>query len=219
MRFSLAKFFLLILFVALIFALWSTSRDLREAKLELQQSREELGFLAITDASRIYAAAASNHHLLEWRWRIYLPKKAGLKLHWRTSNVPLSGIPGPTAKDSDDAGDSLLRKGENLLDARVQKNSNGEWVLELKTSDLRGSNWTWWPLIDKKNTTWLDHLGHHYAWSNTGVKERTSVSASSDQPLVLLRLRVDLVFSKVTKQMERAASTDPCDGLMLWIGK
>jgi hypothetical protein len=197
-RFSLRTVFLLVTLVALVISLWINSRELRQAKKEVQKLRDECGYLTILDAKKAHAIAVRRLGSLRWAWRIYLPADRQFRLCSSTKLVPAIGIP-------TDRGYSMLhRTGEFLLEAGVEKDERGQWKLCLQIPGHGESTGI---------GDWRDHAS---SWSSDGVGPGQTCSFEPGQSLVLLRLRVSEEVRHANGTIRRSPQ-GPADGLMIWI--
>lgn len=217
LRFSLATLIFVATLICLLVALWATWLKLRnteaqflEAKVQNEEYRHELGYLTISDPERVHAVAIRTPGSLRWQWRVYLPKDRRFKMRLITGGVPQHGIPEPGTTSG---ATSTLLPGELLLDAAVQQDRQGEWVLWI---DKQGGTLTIG--IPQTGRPWIEE---EMGWSLDAAAPGEARSVDPGKPMVLLRLRVhDVVEEKqaaggVTRMSQE--SSKPCDGLMIWI--
>ena len=66
--------------------LQQTKAELRASRDEVQKYRGEMGYLDISDPSKIYARGIRTMGATKWSWRIYLPGKPQFRLCISTNN-------------------------------------------------------------------------------------------------------------------------------------
>jgi hypothetical protein len=204
-QFSLSTLILLFTIAALLVGLWTTSREVREARVELKKYRRDVGYLDLSDPNKVCARALRTAGNLRWEWRIYLPEKRRFRLCFLSKDIPEKGIPdrGPGARTS-------LPSGEFLLKAVAEKNLISGWAFSVSSPGTAASFG-----IAEEEGRWI---GRAPTWSS-GVGEET-LSADPGAPLELLRLRVPK--STTTKQgtlqtTDHSSSPQPSEGLLVWI--
>ena len=213
-RFSLATLILAATIVCLLVALWATWRRLKETRLELawaqselQKYRNELGYLTITDPNKVHAIGVRTPGRLQWRWRVYLPKNRGFRLHAVTGAVMKDRIPGPGRRMGRY---SPIPSGEFLLHAYVDKDHDGQWLLFVDEPRGTGS-----VSIPENEGPWV---GGEAEFTIEQVGPGTTQSFEPGAPVVLLRLRVHRIVEKRDDgTTSLRASEEPGDGLMIWI--
>jgi hypothetical protein len=217
LRFSLATLVLLATIVCLAVALWSTSRRFREATLqvevlqeEVQKYREEMGYLTISDPSKVHAIGVPALGRLKWQWRVYLPENRAFRVHAVTGGVPKEGVPAPPGTRSGST--STMRSGELLIYAEVQKDRNGQWVLHVEEGGMSAGSATIG--IHQTHQRWLEHFS---GWIEQ-VRPGQTQAFEPGEPIVLLRLRVHEIGEKTDHgRTSGHPPEEPCDGLMIWI--
>ncbi len=216
LRFSLATLLLLATIVCLGVALWTTSRELDEARAEgeelrneVQKYRNELGYLEISDPGRVHAIGVPVHGNLKWHWRVWLPDERSYRLHVVTGGVPKEGVP---QRGTSSGSSSTIRSGEMLIYAAVQKDRLGQWVFRVEKG-VGGDSSTIG--IHQTHQRWLEGGP---GWSTRQVSPAKTRSFEPGKPVVLVRLRVsELVETTPDGRTTRRAPDEPCDGLMVWI--
>jgi len=214
LRFSLATLILLATIVCLLVSLWTTSRRFREAtgeaerlRAEIRKYREEMGYLTISDPSKVHAIGVPALGNLKWQWRVYLPENRAFRVHVVTGGVPKEGV--PPAPRTSSGSTSTIRSGESLLYAEVQKGRGGEWVFHVE--DGIGSSTLG---IHQTHERWLENFS---GWIEQ-VRPGQTQAFEPGEPIVLLRLRVHEFVEKTDDGRTSGHPPDePCDGLMIWI--
>ena len=216
LRYSLATLILLATIVCLLVALWTTSRRFQEATVEaemlrseIRKYREEMGYLTISDPSKAHAIGVPAHDSLKWQWRVYLPENRRFRLHVVTGGVPNDGVRGTGRRSGSE---SMIRSGESLLYAAVQKDHRGKWVFRVEEGDSgRGST----TVIQPTDERWIEGGS---GWSTQQVNPGRTQSYEPGEPIVLLRLRGHEIGEKTDDGRTSGHPPDePCDGLMIWI--
>lgn len=218
LRYSLATLILLATIVCLLVALWTTSRRFRQATLEaetlraeIQKYREEMGYLTISDPSKVHAIGVPAHGNFKWQWRVYQPENRRFRIHVVTGGVPKAGVPAPGTSSGSA---SMIESGELLLYAAVEKDHRGNWVFCVEEGNSGGASQTG---IHQTHEQWLER---GVGWSTEQVRPGRTQAFEPGRPIVLLRLRV---YESVENAEDGQTSTsfrepdEPCDGLMVWI--
>jgi len=175
-QFSLRTLILAITLAALLVGLWTTSREVRQARIELAKYRRDVGYLEISDPNKACARAVRTAGSMNWEWRIYLPEERSFRLRVLSKDIPEKGIPEGGRGTS-----TSLPSGEYLLKAVFQKNLLSGWAFSVSVPG-KGESFG----VGKEDTGWIGRLAT--TWSS-GVGEET-VSVDPGAPLELLRLRV-----------------------------
>lgn len=205
--------------VAVPVALWSAAEKLKEY-------RAARGYLRISDPALVHAAAMPAQGPLHWRWRLYLPPGRNFVWHAACCGIRATGIPELPADRRDyqlPLGSDLLPRdggaGEYVLDVAIRKNATEGWLLALQNKTGTSSL-----ALEPQDSLWIRLISNQdrdspqdYGYSSAGLAERTTESVAPGEPLVLLRLRVDIARSRETGGVRQASSAAPCDGLVLWI--
>jgi hypothetical protein len=161
--------------------------DLIGAKLEVEKYRNEMGYLNISDASKLHARGVRTMEENKWSWRIFVPGDRRFMLR-AAINVPGDGIP------SMSQGEVRVLRGEHLIDASIEPLRDGKWRLRIKPVDGPGIVTEMPEGFGKKTEA-------------AGVFETKQEIADSGSPLVLLRKR----------NFENKVYWDATNGLMIWI--
>lgn len=104
LRFSLATLLLLVTIVCLSAALWSSSKELRRARADLEavraktdEYRNELGYPTIEDPSKLHFIRVPLPGPQQWQWRVYVPQGSVSTGEADPSNSISSPWPNPDA--------------------------------------------------------------------------------------------------------------------------
>jgi len=218
LRFSLATLILLATIVCLAVSLWTTSRRFRQATLEaetlraeIQKYREEMGYLTISDPSKVHAIGVHAHGNFKWQWRVYLPENRRFWMHVVTGGVPQRGVPAPGTSSRSAW---MVESGQSLFYAAVEKDQRDNWVFCVDEGNSGSASQTG---IHQAHEQWLER---GVGWTTEQVTPGRTQTFEPGQPIVLLRLRV---HESVEKAEDGTTSTssrepeEPCDGLMIWI--
>jgi len=170
--------------------------DLRAARDEVQKYRGEMGFLDVTDRSKIYARglkiiSSAN----KWSWRVFVPQGRQFRLLLATSGIPATGFAVP--EDTEGLG---LPPGESLIDASVDSSELG-WRIQL---DSRHEFHTHMERQIQDPGAWI---------SSSVVGEKYQIESGAREGLALLRVRKDKTIAPGSNVID----TQPCDGFMIWI--
>ena len=89
---SILTLLLTVVVVALSIRLWQTNTELNEVKPELEQLRDEVGFLEIGDPDDFHIVNVPTDKTYHWRWRIRLPDGHEARLICLTGRIPETGF-------------------------------------------------------------------------------------------------------------------------------
>jgi hypothetical protein len=194
-RFSLLTALLLVAIVAMGIGIWRLYRELVPLRAEVRNLRTQLGVLTIDDDQKFHVVRVREPGGFRWNWRIWLPKGQD---YWfcASQKVPAKGITGRQSRTF--LGMGGMDGQEINLRVAVVPNENGKRTVYMKgpAADT--------PLFEVDDTKWLrgeTMIGKDVAG------EKSQVSSSVDEPLVLLRLSED----------PRTSAVQPPNGLLIWI--
>ncbi len=207
--------FLLTTIVCLVVSLWSASKELQQARTDLEVAearihdyRSELGYLNIVDPSKLHFVRVPLPGDLKWQWRFYVPEENRFMLSSARRLIPKDGI----SKVSD--GGTPLPAREVTVHASIYQDINGQRKFRL---DVQG-HVTAINSMEGPDTTWLDRGigGLTYTAGSEGTE-----AAKTGETAVLLRLRAYEEIKKVDEEgkisTEMRLPDEPGQGLMIWI--
>jgi hypothetical protein len=198
-RFSLRAFLLLLFITSLVGSNLFTAWQLDKVRQENAQLHKELGYLKVSDPTKIHVVAVPTYEEMLWRWRIYVPQGQSLHVCTATHNIPQHGFP-------DVQGMTALAQGEYLLTAAVRQNRHGKWQLTIANPNSSSSLG-----IDDTDATWLvDSPGWESSQAGLGATEAVEPGA----PFVLLRART---MVNVSRGVSTSSSKPTEQGVMLWV--
>jgi hypothetical protein len=217
-RFSLGQMFVVVTLVACVIALVTMQRQLARLQVENARYRRELGYLDITDPSKLYAVGLPQTEDWLWQWRLYMPKDGQYMLGIAACGIPPHDLPAQ-AKDFYPKGNQSAYHNGGLqlstyslnigpdpyviLRARLAKTLNGSWQVRIAASN----GWHCSMGLGEKEPVWLRQ------YSSECVSEGQTVCCNRRQPLTLLRHR----SMENRRPGVWTDSEAPCNGLMIWI--
>ncbi len=213
-RYSLLSLLLFTTIVALIVSHVRTSMKLSAATAELRMLRLETGYLAVSDPDKIHAIELPTLEEKTWKWRIYVPDGKRATVSHAFNKIPKEGLP---KREGRTGGLGFIDSGETIVTAAFRKGAEGQWQLIVEATSFaegqsRGGTSTRTNMSPDR-LSWLDvSRGHR----TQGVSRTTSVM-NGDDPLTLIRLRVNKPVQQANGAIEHKVSEEACDGLMIWI--
>jgi hypothetical protein len=219
-RFSLRQVFVVVTLVACFVALATQQRRVAKLQVDNARYRRELGYLEITDPSRLHAVGLPPTEDWLWQWHVYVPKDGQHFLGIAASGIPPRGLPAKVkdhyarnvgevgyGKDGlhwniwrfDTGADSYV-----ILRARLARDPNGGWEVRMTASN----GWRCRMGLGEETPSWLRR------YCCECIREGQTVRAAPHEPLTLLRHR-DMVQRKPPGVWTGPEA--PCDGLMIWI--
>ncbi|HVX11487.1 MAG TPA: hypothetical protein VHC22_09920 [Pirellulales bacterium] len=200
-RFSLRAFLLLLFIASLIGSNLFTAWQLGKVREENAQMRKELGYLVVSDPTKVNVVAVPTYEDMLWRWRIYVPQGHSLWICGSTRDVPQIGV-------TDSYSSATLTEGEYLLTAAIRPDRHGKWQL---TVARQGGSASFG--FGGDDGTWIDEgLGWESMQAGTGT---TEVLDPDQLPGVLLRVRA--MVKTATGSMSSPSPTTK--GVLVWISK
>lgn len=197
-RFSLRRMLLVIAVVVLALSHLLSSYRLFQANREIAKYRREMGYLDVSDPSKIHVVAIPSMEERTWRWRVYVPPGVDTLLRMEANDITPDGIPS--------AGGASLPQGESIVELRCTEEQAGEWnVLCAAKSPLGAA--TIPEILKGAETDWLDH-GWMRMMQQVGVEQTEQFDAA--ETITLLRLRSsDQPMNQSTPPIAR--------GLLVWL--
>ena len=123
-RFSLATILLLLTIAALVVSHVRMSRQLavRDAQVQVAQAEvemlwKEVGYLDVTDKTKLHIVATPPHLDMVWRWKVFVPAAQPYQIH---SLIKRSS--GGSATST-----SLLQAGASIVEYAIYKGPQGNW--------------------------------------------------------------------------------------------
>ena len=194
LRYSLLTLLLATAIIALSVTVALLYREVGPLRQEVRRLRDEVGYLSISDPTKLHAIQVDTSEELTWKWRLWIPEDQGYRLRSEGGEVPKSGYP------SSGVTISRLKSGETWIEYRIRRDpKSGELRGSMRTPGFAAGSdvhdWVQWP---RKRST-LD-----------GVTSTTHVFVPG-QTVELIRLRV-------SKDAASAQDIeDPADGFMIWL--
>ena len=210
LRFSLRRLLASLFLLSLVGSNFYVSYKWRQSQTENERLRNELGYLTITDPSRIYVCEMPTFEPLSWKWRIYMPP-GGRTLCTATGRITATGFNGGSVAKHGPAWPVDPLQGEYTLTARVERDQHGGWRLAITYPDGRNTLG-----FTPPDAQWLVDDGYFVSSPRklhvdiAGAKKETQ-SFAADDTVVLLRLRAP--------DVQKSGSDKPCDGVMVWFEK
>ena len=178
---SILTLLLTVVVVALSIRLWQTSTELNEVKPELEQLRDEVGFLEIGDPDEFHLVNVPTDKTYHWRWRIRLPDGHEARLICLTGGIPESGYKTEKWVSSDLMLGSRSSR-EFFIDISVNKNYRN-----LYSVSVTYENETYTMVeYDDGPPPWLQGK-QQYGFKVTGTDTTKSFSINDRIPLIRLR--------------------------------
>ncbi len=201
-QYTLQTLLWLTLLVGLGVGYFILSRRLVEQQRELAELREEVGYFAVEDPSKIQVLSVPTHDAGAMKWKIYLPPDSRWGLHCKTRDIPTSGY------------DEVSGPGGSLGDVR------GEFVLETFLSRDADDKRRFSLRVGGATTS--------FELSEAEVQERFAARSSEERRagspalekldpadrVELLRYRVNSAGSPPT---QAGATTQPTAGILIWL--
>jgi hypothetical protein len=237
-RFSLWGLFVLVAVLGVFGAALVNAWKLRQsqermvaANSEIRKLQDELGYLTIDDPERVHVRQIKTLDRLTWKWRIYLPAGYFPNCSFALNGITDVGLPNRSFWLEAPAGIGSSPM-SGLAAPREPLASPKEFTytvsIERSVSGLSGSDWmlmTGWRRLAKGGgeigysigspikdaTEWIEQ-NHGSTITVTGGPSTASFGV--DEPVPLLRLRV---HQKVEGVGVYLSTSDPADGLMLWM--
>ena len=201
LRFSLKAFLLLLFIGSLVASNLFTSWQLRQLREENAQMRKDLGRLVIEEPNKLNIVAVPTYEDMLWRWRIYVPKGQSLHLCSVSQDIPMTGIPANFSSSGP------MEEGEYVLTAAIRPDRKGSW--QITVSGPHSSSGIG---IADDRAQWLSG---NVGWSTEQAGTPAAQVSDLSQPMVLLRVRA----MKQTAPGSSSTTTEPSDGVMLWLKK
>ncbi len=215
LRFSLWTAFLLVTIAVLAVSNWQAAARLIErdeqltaAQKEIQQLRNEVGYLELGDKTKVHVVAAPTHLDLVWRWKVYVPDGANLKAYG-TFKQPTGGSATSV---------KTLESGENHIELAIYQGPDRTWKRKL-TVTRGGSTSSSSSGIPDELVTWTGS----FSTSTSGLlrKEGTKVY-DVDTEVTLLKMTVEKNKPHNPPDEEAEAEQDqspaPTTEIAVWIG-
>jgi hypothetical protein len=199
-RFSLRVFLLLLFIASLVGSNLFTAWQLDKVRQENAQMHKELGYLKVSDPTKIHVVAVPTYEDMLWRWRIYVPQGQSFWICSSTHDIPQTGI-------SESVSSTTLDEGEYLLTAAIRPDRHGKWQL---TVGLEGGSAS--TGFGDDDATWIDdNLG----WESSQAGVGSTEVLEPENPAVLLRVRS--MVKNATGSVSSSSATEK--GVMIWITK
>jgi hypothetical protein len=193
-RFSLLTILFLFALVGCGITIWQLWREVGPLREEVRRLRDEVGELAIDDATKIHAIETRQPDELTWRWRLWIPEGRTYVIRSTGGEIPKVGFPQL-------GGSMWVREpGEIWIEYRITKDPHsGTW---------RGSIHRKEGSVGSDEQPWVD-------WGNrSGTGEGVGTSTRSyapDETVVITRQR----FGQSVPSSEDIP--DPAPGFMIWL--
>lgn len=219
LRFSLKDFVFAVTLFAMTLALWQAYSKLLPLEVEVKRLRNEVGYLAVKDPTKLHAIRVATTAPDTWRYRVWVPQGAAYYLLHEKSKIPMKGLPSQIGS----GGYSTIQSGEHLIDVAISKDPDDSrrlWgtILVDGRQSSRGS------MYEEKHS-WISSgevRGRLAGWN--GLDNQAEVF-EPHEPVVLLRYRAmdaDRIVKNDKGEVVSHSSKvieEPCEGLLLWISR
>jgi hypothetical protein len=132
-RFSLQTLLLVFAIICLAVPLILQSLKLRDARVELRQLRDQLGYLTVDDRSQVHIIAVDMNEPDTWRWRMFLPQGARYTWCLGYGDIPAKGVPKPKISSTSNEPYSETET-EIVVTAKLRQMDDGNWSLSVSSS-------------------------------------------------------------------------------------
>jgi hypothetical protein len=198
-RFSLLTVLFLFALIACGITIWQLWREIGPQRQQLQQLRNEVGYLTIDDPKQFHAIEVLTNKDYSWRWRIWVPEGQLVSARCAVGNVPRRGFP-------DKPRSINLEAGEHWITLELQHNPiDDSWTYVFATPAARTVNTE----IDK------DQLWMNWGRSQEGgegIGFTTATFPHDDSTYLLKRYRVSR-FEDPNPNLIDA----PTPGFIIWL--
>jgi hypothetical protein len=203
-HFSLRTLFLVAILLALAVSHFLTSLRLRRADLQLEQLHNEIGYLTISNRSRVHVIEIPTVEDYTFRWRVYLPPGRKFWANVAISDkIPREGFPTEqmgTFSHNLSFGD---HPNEFILTVAARQDGSGRWKVVCYNDDTTRMARSGIGLRDSQGQSLLAN-----DWRRVEAGKGATESIPAGEPLALLRWgRPD----------NPAKDLVPTDGVMVWI--
>lgn len=208
-RFSLLTLMLATLFLGMALAIVLLTLELIPLRAEVQQLRNEAGYLTIDDPTKIHAIGVDTDSPLLWKWKVYFPPAKGvLGVHAILGELPPAG-----EEPSKRSGVTLDGSApvEGVITARLHRDVNDIWQFETEFDGGSAFKSRFWHQVTQVTEEQISALKGAGPFTYGSVSVPTAVG-ESDAPFVLYRQRFlgdDSASSKLLK------SGGP--GILIWL--
>lgn len=218
-RFSLRTLLLATVFLAMALAIVVLSWELVPLRAEVQQLRNEAGYLTIEDPTKLHAIEIETESPLMWKWKVWVPNQPGtLWLHAEVGEIP--AVENTTqAKRRIGSGCDMSgfsgRAGElgheEMITARVYQGIDEKWKFAYAIGDFRSHQ----DLTEQE----ISMLRQEGGTCRSGVRGSTAV-AEEGKPFVLMRRRHAIQnntgFSLTSNDFEAELKKEG-PGVLIWL--
>jgi hypothetical protein len=168
-------------------------RELIPLRQEVARLRDEVGELYVVDETKPHAIQAETDNVLEWRWRIWVPKGIKYRVRVYGGLVPAAGFP----KDGSTV--YLHESGEQVVRYVIRRDPRTNlWNGELRTVGAA---------VSADEQAWVEWT------SRTSTSSGVGQSTKSFEPTET----IELIRHRVSQANTSAAIPDPADGFMVWL--
>ncbi len=212
-RFSLRTLLLVVVIICIAIPMAIQTLKLYRAEAELRQLRNEVGYLAVDDRSKVHVIAIDMNEPDTWRWRIFLPQGVRYSFCLGYGDIPAKGVTEPKLKhiSNEPYSDEDV---EVLVTAKLRPLDEGNWSLSVSSAigdrpyQMGGGKVT----IPGKQMRDIQNVSIYDAHT---LGTRGAKTLDPREPIVLLQQRTRERRSDGTYQ----SSVGPMPGYMIWLEK